>query len=235
MNLFRRVDNFFRKFRSLPPSDSPESVAGEDFQLYSYTNPGGEFDYGRYREVQEQGNQAKIQKTWVLEENIVFLSQYLKRELRDPQFGICHGTRRGNEQLWFREQLSCEVIGTEISATANEFPHTVQWDFHQENPEWTGKADFIYSNSLDHSYDPETCLKTWMRTLKPGGLCILEHSNLHGAEKVTERDPFGVSVKYLPYLIALWGQDQFYLKELIPAPAKDENLQHLVFFIIQKR
>ena len=26
--------------------------------------------------------------------------------------------------------------------------------FPEVKPEWIGKADFIYSNSFDHSYDP---------------------------------------------------------------------------------
>ncbi|MBK6621188.1 MAG: hypothetical protein IPG32_10020 [Saprospirales bacterium] len=51
--------------------------------------------------------------------------------------------------------MNCEVIGTEISDSASKFSHTIEWDFHEVKPEWIGRADFIYSNSFDHSYDPE--------------------------------------------------------------------------------
>ena len=74
------------------------------------------------------------------------------------EFGICHGTRRGKEQEWFRKYLGCGVIGTEISDTVEQFPHTIEWDFHETKAEWINSADFIYSNSLDHSYDPKKCL-----------------------------------------------------------------------------
>lgn len=38
-------------------------------------------------------------------------------------------------------------------------------------------TDFVYSNSFDHSYDPEKCLNAWMSCLKKGGICILEHTS----------------------------------------------------------
>jgi hypothetical protein len=44
----------------------------------------------------------------------------------------------------------------------------------KENPDWLAKVDFIYSNSFDHSYDPEKCLNTWIDSLRIGGLCILD-------------------------------------------------------------
>ena len=33
---------------------------------------------------------------------------------------------------------------------------------------------FIYSNSLDHSYDPEKALDSWMSCLNEKGLCFIE-------------------------------------------------------------
>ena len=120
--------------------------------LYKYLNGDGSFDYERYRRVQIEGNHRKLGNIWVAEENIAYLADYLRP--KNPRFGICHGTRRGKEQEWFRKYLQCEVIGTEISDTALQFPDTIQWDFHEVKPEWIGAVDFIYSNSFDHSYDP---------------------------------------------------------------------------------
>jgi len=121
---------------------------------YSYRKSDGEFDYERYKEIQTAGNKRKLGAQWVREHEIEFISSHLTKLGAQPKFAICHGTRRGNEQTWFRKYLSCEVIGTEISDTADQFPYTIQWDFHDVKPEWLDRCDFIYSNSWDHSYDP---------------------------------------------------------------------------------
>jgi hypothetical protein len=204
------------------------------YVLHNYVKQDGSFDYDRYRRIQEEGNKRKINAVWVIEDNIKFLSTYIKTLLPQPQLGICHGTRRGKEQEWFRKYLGCEVIGTEISETATTFPHTIQWDFHNVKPEWIDAVDFIYSNSFDHSYAPEQCLNTWMSCVKPGGLCILEHSSYHEPEQASELDPFGASLYYMPYLITKWGNGKFGLRQLITAPAKRDSLNHMHYIVIQR-
>lgn len=199
---------------------------------YSFVLPDGSFDYERYKAVQVQGNKTKIGKVWVKEKNIAFLSRYIQSFLGQPSFGICHGTRRGKEKEWFQKYLGCYVIGTEISDTANEFPNTVQWDFHDEKEEWREAADFIYSNSFDHSYDPEKCLNVWMNCVRPGGLCIIEHTSGH--ERATELDPFGARVSEMPYLILLWSKGRFFVREILDAPDKADRLTYNRFLIIQK-
>ena len=152
-------------------------------------------DYETYKEVQTVGNKAKIGLQHVQEGHIKALSAYLNDAYGDVDFGLCHGTRRGLEQTWFRDHLNGkpEVIGTEISDTATEFPHTVQWDFHDENPEWEGKADFVYSNSWDHSFDPRRAFRTWAGMLKPGGMLILDHCKGHEPKGANALDPFGAT------------------------------------------
>jgi len=114
------------------------------------------FDYNKYKKIQIEGNKAKLDEVFEIENNIKMISSYLKNNLSEINFGICHGTRRGKEQEWFRKYLNTNIIGTEISHTATQFPHTIQWDFHEIKDEWVDSVDFIYSNSLDHSYDPES-------------------------------------------------------------------------------
>lgn len=176
-------------------------------KLYSYKDIAGKFDYERYRSIQEQGNIRKINAVWAREENIKFLSDYLRGHFKINNLrGVCHGTRRGLEQQWFRQYLpSNRVIGTEISKTAADFPHTLQMDFHDPLPPNLDKPDFIYTNSLDHSYDPRACLQTWMTSLNKNGLCLIEHSSGHEPDKVTELDPFGVTIKELIRLLPSWG------------------------------
>jgi len=201
------------------------------FELRQYLKSDGSFDYESYRKIQIAGNKKKIDKVWANAENISFLSDYIRNTVDDVSFGICHGTRRGKEQEWFREYLQCDVIGTEISLTATQFPHTIEWDFHEVKPEWLGKVDFIYSNSFDHSYDPEKCLNAWMSCLKKGGVCLIEHTSGH--ETASRLDPFGASTLIMPYLVLTWGNGKYSVREILNGPTKADALQTLRFLVVQ--
>ena len=202
------------------------------FQLYGYKGPDGQFDYEKYKQVQTAGNREKLGQIWALEENIAFLADYLTKRLGRVRFGLCHGTRQGKEQEWFKKYLGCDVLGTEISDTAEQFPHTIRWDFHEVKPEWIGAADFVYSNSFDHAYDPERCLDAWMSCVREGGVCVIEHSNVD--EFATELDPFGADISLMPYLVLTWGKGQYCVREIIDAPAKNPLLDYVRFLIVQK-
>ena len=202
------------------------------YTLHDYSSKDGSFDYEQYRKVQQDGNKRKIENVWATEPNVRLLSRYIQAIGISPQFGLCHGTRRGKEQEWFRKYLECEVIGTEISDTATSFPHTIQWDFHDVKEEWINSVDFIYSNSFDHSYDPEKCFKSWTSCLRPGGVCIIEHSTAN--LKVGSLGPFGVDLVVLPYLISRWGNGDCILRELVEGTTENKKLGHLVHLVIQK-
>ena len=111
---------------------------------------------------QIEANKQKINASWVKNENIEFLSKYLKNNIANIRFGLCHGTRQGFKQKWFKKYLECEVIDTEISDNAKNYEDTIEWDFHNVKEDWLGSVDFIYSNALDHSYYPEKYLNLWM-------------------------------------------------------------------------
>lgn len=212
--------------------DGKNSAKIYALKIDSYLNTNGEFDYKKYKETQTSGNKAKIQNVWVQEDNIQFLSNYILKGNSKPNFGICHGTRRGMEQLWFSKYLGCDVIGTEISDTAKDFPNTIQWDFHDLKDEWIGNVDFIYSNSFDHSYNPEMCLNNWMKCLKPNGVCIIEHSDYHGVKGVDDLDPFGAELLIMPYLILSWSKGAFAVKEILDAPKKSSSVRQLNFLVV---
>lgn len=186
--------------------------------LYEYKDKYGNFDYTLYKQIQEAGNKRKIASSWVTKEEIVFLSDYIKKKI-NPSTGICHGTRRGLEQMWFSENLSnIPVIGTDISETATDFPNTIQWDFHETNPDWAQKFDFVYSNSFDHSYNPGKALTSWMKTLKPQGICIIEHSQYHEPSAVNQLDPFGADLDIMPFLVLEWSKGAYSVREVITSP-----------------
>jgi hypothetical protein len=167
---------------------------------------------------------------WAAEENIEYLSRYLKKEVKHLQFGICHGTRQGKEQTWFRKYLGIEVIGTEISPTAKDFPHTIEWDFHEVKPEWVNRTDFIYSNSFDHSYQPEQCLDAWMSCVHKDGLCILEWTTSH--VEADELDPFGATLAGIKKLI----KRKYRVHAVLKAPQKNPlSSTQPVFVVISHR
>ncbi len=230
----KSIKRFLARFGYEIRKITKDQWGSRGFTLYTYLKEDGSFDYEKYRHNQQEANLRKLNKVWVLEENIAFLSDYIKNIIGRPKFGICHGTRRGKEQEWFKKYLNCEVIGTEISDTAELFPNTIQWDFHKTKPVWIEATDFIYSNSFDHSYDPENCINAWMSCVKTGGICIIELSSCNAPNRASETDPFGVDVVELPYLIATWGEGKYGVRELIKAPTKRDIQQILYFIVIQK-
>jgi len=156
-------------------------------KLFKYKN------YEEYLALQIETNKRKIHRVWAGKKEIKKISVYIKDNIPNPQFGICHGSRNGWEVEAFRKALGIEVIGTDISPTAIQFHHMIQFDFHKIKDEWIDNVDFIYSNSLDHSYDPEMCLDQWMKCIKLTGFCFIEWSPAHGDVPDAD-DPFGGTI-----------------------------------------
>jgi hypothetical protein len=133
-------------------------------KIYEYKN------YDEYVNAQTEANIKKLNQVWVVENTI----KKIKSVQPTASVILCHGTRNGAELKMFRSLYNAEVTGTEISHTATRFKDTIQHDFHEELPSHTGKCDIIYSNSFDHSYDPEKCMQTWINQLNKNGLLFLE-------------------------------------------------------------
>lgn len=155
------------------------------------------FNYEEYVRIQTDGNRRKIARQFVDTGTIEAIAKWMKNEMKveGVVHGICHGTRRGFEQRIFRELVpNSNVFGTEISDTATNFEHTIQWDYHLKKLEWEGHFDFIYSNTLDHSYDPQLAIDVWMSTLNRRGELFLEWTKAHSESGVSRLDPFGASL-----------------------------------------
>lgn len=175
-----------------------------DFYLHEYAS------YEQYRETQIFHNKRKLQRVWADERTLSLVIDRVRREFPDGRelFALCHGTRNGFEQNYIASQLDLTIIGTDISDTANQFPRSMQWDFHDRNEEWVGRCDFVYTNSLDQSWKPRAAVATWLDQLKVGGLLFIEHTEAHGPEGASEMDPFGVNPHYMPYILCDWfGHD----------------------------
>ena len=199
------------------------------FKIYKYKN------YDEYKDTQIFFNKQKINKVWADENTLKIVSNFLKENIKSEKIkGLCHGSRNGFEQKCFINEIpNAEVIGTDISETANDYDNSIVHDFHDEKKEWIENFDFVYSNSLDQSYDPEKALNTWINQVKKDRYVIIEHSDQHGVISSGKMDPFGVEANFFPYLLTEWFGHKISLK-IIKNNKKNKNDAPVYFFIIKK-
>ena len=141
-------------------------------KIHEYKN------YEEYVKAQEEGvyNHPvvpdNINYEWIQYPDIEFIkdsviTHYFNELKITPKYGICHGAKLGKENKWFEEVTGIDFIGTDIVVETNEEMKLIRWDFHKIKEEWKNKFDVIYSNSLDHSYDPRLALRQWTSCLSP--------------------------------------------------------------------
>ena len=209
-------------------------------EIYKYKN------YKEYKDTQIKGYSAKVNShSWVDINSIGGLAEYIFNYNPEVSFGLCHGTRRGIEQQAFIDNFKIvnkevKIIGTEIAEEASKrFPNTIEWDFHNVKDEWINNVDFIYSNSFDHSYDPEKCLSAWMSCLNNKGLCLIEWTT-DDDNKSRPMDPFAASFEEYK---ELFSSKYEVLDSLLNDPKESENTTYFdagfeglrYFFIIKNK
>ena len=187
--------------------------------IYQHEYAGG---YEEYRAAQIHHNQRKLSSVWADKLTLGMIADDLKANGLGKT-GICHGARNGFEVDWFRGELGGDIIGTDISDTAADFPNMRVWDFHDDNPEWHGSFDFAYTNSLDQAMDPEKAVVNWSRQVRPGGRIYIEHTHYHGPANASEMDPFGVHPMVMPYLLFRWGASRFRLVDIFDVDEKENK------------
>lgn len=198
---------------------------GEGYVQHIYS------DYDTYKRIQEDANKKKINAQYVKKSHIFFLADWLSEQGVAVDFALCHGVRRGKEQAWFNRRLhGAKVIGTDISETATQFPDTVQWDFHEENPAWANRAAFVYSNSWDHAYDPAKAMVAWANCLVPGGRLFLDHTPGHLPAATNAMDPFGATEAALVKLLNDSCADFGAVETVLDRSAADEYPCRVVVF-----
>lgn len=84
---------------------------------------------------------------------------------------LCLGARFGGEVKAFLD-LGCFAVGLDVrSSPENEY--VLHGDFqHVQFPD--SCVDALYSNALDHAFDPATVMGEIKRVLKPGGYLLLD-------------------------------------------------------------
>ena len=201
---------------------------GELVKIYKYK------DYDEYKNTQIFYNKKKIDKVWADEETLKKIIFFLKKNIQSEKIkGICHGSRNGFEQNFFNEKKEFEVIGTDISETAKDYKNSVVHDFHDEKKEWLNNFDFVYSNSLDQSFDPKKALQIWLDQIKQGRFIIIEHTDQHGVISSGKMDPFGVEANFFPYLLTEWFGHLISIK-IIKGVKKNKNNAPVFLFILKK-
>jgi hypothetical protein len=199
-------------------------------KIYNYES------YEDYVNAQIEGNKRKIKNSYVDPISLGGLVGHLYEQYSlKPSTILCHGTRRGLEQQYFLDVykslgITPNVIGTEISPTALDYPNTIQWDFHEVKPEWVGAVDLVYSNSFDHSYKPIDCLDAWMSCLTKDGKCVIEYS-FDCDTKSGKVDPFAATLDEYKEFI----ERKYIINDIITNEGlEDKGLTHkgLRYFII---
>ncbi len=196
-------------------------------KLYKYKN------YSEYKNTQEYYNLKKIKHIWADSFNLKKIASFLNKNIKSKRLnGICHGTRNGFEQNHLMKLLkNSKIIGTDISKSATKFENSFVWDFHKVNKKWKNKFDFLYSNSLDQSYNPKKALETWIDQIKINGYMIIEHSEQHGVIAASKMDPFGVEANFFPYLISEWFGHKISISVLKSHKPNKQNAPVWLFFI----
>ena len=197
--------------------------------VYQHDYAGG---YEHYRATQIKHNKRKLEKVWADETTLSAVADDLRAHGLGAT-GVCHGARNGFEVTWLREQLGGEIIGTDISETATRFPHMHVWDFHEDNPDWEGRFDFVYTNSLDQAMDPARALNAWATQINDMGRIYVEHTIAHSAKYAGQMDPFGAHPMTMPYLFFVWGRGIYQLADILEVEAKENNgLQAWIFVLM---
>ncbi len=163
-------------------------------------------DYEEYKKTQIHYNKNKIKYIFSDENTLSGIYEYIIKKLpKENLKGICHGSRNGFEIHFFNKVFSkSEIIGTDISNNATNFKNSLVHDFHESKEEWISHFDFVYSNSLDQSYDPKKAVKTWFDQIKINRYLFIELTDQHTVQTSSKMDPFGIETYFFPYLLVEW-------------------------------
>lgn len=140
-------------------------------------------NYKKYVDAQIKKNREKFDKKSVKGTTLAWIA---KHKGKDVEGVLCHGVRNGREMRKFRTFYpEADIVGTDIADTILDVEEGIQWDFHEVNPMWDEGFEIIYSNSLDHSFDPNLAISTWKQALERNGTMYVEWS----AEGHSEDNP----------------------------------------------
>jgi hypothetical protein len=172
-------------------------------------------NYDEYRQTQVAANKHKFGDVFAEISVLRRIAAHFRGSGAASGLGLCHGVRNGYEVVRLRRFLpGVDIIGTDISDTAAGIPNCIVWDMHVVKPEWRDAVDFMYSNSWDHTYDPDLLFARWSECISPSGRLYLAYTALHserGVVETSKSDPFGCSLDELIKIV----QRSFTLHEVL--------------------
>ena len=112
---------------------------------------------------------------------------------------VCMGVKNGAECFEFKKNrfyCEAEIHGVELSelvktAKGDDDLKFHQLDFNELPKDWKNKFDFVFSNSLDHSYLVKETIEEWYRILHSKGYMLLTMSS----GLITHADVYSFEVK----------------------------------------
>ena len=135
----------------------------------------------QYLEVQRQTVRTRGIGPYFTDLEMKRIADWCKANGVQVVSGICHGARNGLECDELMRYLPlATIMGTDLfpntgkSRLIKREAEVIEWDFNEPRKEWERSFDLVYSNSLDHSPDPEETLKVWFRQLKPLGAMFVQ-------------------------------------------------------------
>ena len=207
-------------------------------------------DYDEYLHEQIKGTERKLSYQYVLEKDLKTLMRLV--EYKNPKNILCHGVRTGRELWWLYKQLEekgeeYRVVGTEICeqaiAMASRFVDTldtvdiIRWDMNLPKKEFVDNFDMVYSNSLDHAFNPEETLFTWIDQIKDGGILAIHWDDFNnaspqhgGGSDAPYLDPFRATSKEIIYFLEndLFNM-KFIEKRYVKTNMKTQDSMLLIF------
>lgn len=173
----------------------------------------GQLTYEKYVQAQREKADRELNETFASTRALEVVSEYLRRHFRTRTRlrGVCHGAKVGREVRLLSQQLDQRekgvrtasfandlwILGTDISEEAVRASkgQVLLMDFHMVYLDWKGSWDFVYSNTLDHSYEPGSALLSWRWTIKGAdGLVVLHRSEFHTTMHIDASDLYGGSI-----------------------------------------
>jgi hypothetical protein len=110
---------------------------------------------------------------------------------------------------------------------------TVHADFHEPLAGWERKADILYSNSLDHAYNPAKALRAWAGSVRDGGVMVLEKASDSDPRGASDLDPFGITLPNLVVFVLETLGDIACIRGLLDVPQPRQGATYHKMIVVE--
>lgn len=154
---------------------------GKDYNTYE--------DYINHQKVKTTDPRRRelwLGKEWHMKINIFknVFNYYKKNEiLKENMKCLCFGARTGQEVVALNE-IGMEAIGIDI---VPQEPYVIKGDIH-DAPFNDNTFDFVFTNIVDHSINPEKFMSEIERVLKSGGYALIQLQLCCKSDEYAEND-----------------------------------------------